>query len=103
MERILYLPLDTAALAMGADAVADAFHAEAARRGLDLRIVRNGSRGLHWLEPLVEVATPSGRIAYGPVAPEDVPSILDAAWTDGAVHPLCHGPTEDIPFLKKQE
>lgn len=79
MKRILYLPLDTAALAMGADAVADAFHAETARRGLDLRIVRNGSRGLHWLEPLVEVATPSGRVAYGPVAPEDVPSILDAA------------------------
>ncbi|MFC4297513.1 formate dehydrogenase beta subunit [Castellaniella hirudinis] len=110
MERILYVPLDTAALAMGADAVADAFRAEAARRGLGLRLVRNGSRGLHWLEPLVEIATPAGRIAYGPVTPEDVPAILDAAWPDGAPntpdgthHPLCHGPTEDIPFLKKQE
>ena len=103
MEHILYIPLDSAPLAMGADAVADACRAEAALRGLNLRIVRNGSRGLHWLEPLVEVATPAGRIAYGPVAPEDVPALLDAAWTDGAAHPLCHGPTEDIPFLKKQE
>ncbi|CAM3725492.1 formate dehydrogenase beta subunit [Castellaniella denitrificans] len=103
MERTLYVPQDTAALAMGADAVADAFRAEAARHGLDLRIVRNGSRGLLWLEPLVEIATPAGRIAYGPVAPEDVPSILDAACTDGAAHPLCHGPTDEIPFLKNQE
>lgn len=103
MEHLLYVPLDTAALAMGADAVADAFRAEAARRGLDLRIVRNGSRGLHWLEPLVEIATPAGRVAYGPATPQDVPSILDAAGKDDATHPLCQGLTEDIPFLKKQE
>jgi len=108
MERILYVPQDTAALAMGADAVADAFRTEAARRGLSLRIVRNGSRGLLWLEPLVEIATPAGRVAYGPVAPADVPSILDAIGTDGApdgrtAHPLYHGPTDEIPYLKNQE
>src|SRR5690606_19890441 len=108
MERILYVPQDTAALAMGADAVADAFRTEAARRGLSLRIVRNGSRGLLWLEPLVEIATPAGRVAYGPVAPADVPSILDAIGTDGApdgrtAHPLYHGPTDKIPYLKNQE
>lgn len=103
MEHVLYIPLDTAALAMGADAVAEAFRTEAARRGLDLRIVRNGSRGLHWLEPLVEVATPAGRVAYGPVTPADAAAVLDAAWTDGTAHPLCHGLTDEIPFLKKQE
>src|SRR5690606_36008773 len=105
MERILYVPQDTAALAIGADAVADAFRTEAARRGLSLRIVRNGSRGLLWLEPLVEIATPAGRVAYGPVAPADVPSILDAIGTDGApdgctAHPLYDGPTDEIPYLK---
>ncbi len=101
--RTLYVPLDTSAIAMGADALADAFRAEAARRGIELRIVRNGSRGMHWLEPLVEVATPAGRVAYGPVALADVPSVLDAACTGGGDHPLCQGPTEDIPFLRRQE
>ncbi len=103
MQRTLYIPLDTAAIAMGADELVTAFQAEAARRNLDLRIVRNGSRGMHWLEPLVEAQTAAGRVAYGPVTCADVASILDAAWADGARHPLCHGPTEDIPFLRKQE
>ncbi|MBV2180858.1 MAG: NADH-quinone oxidoreductase subunit NuoF [Castellaniella sp.] len=103
MDKTLYIPLDSAALAMGADALADAFRAEAARRNIPLRIVRNGSRGLLWLEPLVEIDTPAGRIAYGPATASDVPSILDAACTDGASHPLCHGLTESIPFLRHQE
>ncbi|HET8596174.1 MAG TPA: NADH-ubiquinone oxidoreductase-F iron-sulfur binding region domain-containing protein [Castellaniella sp.] len=103
MEKILYIPLDTSAVAMGADALAAAFETEAARRGMAVRIVRNGSRGMHWLEPLVEAATPAGRIAYGPVTAADVPAILDAAWTEGASHPLYHGPTDAIPFLRNQE
>ncbi|WP_323017643.1 NADH-quinone oxidoreductase subunit NuoF [Castellaniella sp.] len=103
MTHTLYIPLDSAALAVGADDLADAFLAEAARRGMTLNIVRNGSRGMLWLEPLVEARTPAGRVAYGPVTVADVPSILDAAWTDGASHPLCHGLTDAIPFLQKQE
>lgn len=109
MECTLYIPLDSAALAMNADAVADAFYAEAKHRGINLRIVRNGSRGLHWLEPLVEMATPAGRIAYGPVTMADVSSIADAVWADNTItnttasHPLYHGLTDEIPFLKKQE
>jgi len=101
--KTLYVPLDTAAIAMGADALAEAFRDEAARRGIALRVVRNGSRGMHWLEPLVEVQTPAGRVAYGPVSLADVPSVLEAACADGADHPLCHGPTDDIPFLRTQE
>ncbi|MGD9956654.1 MAG: formate dehydrogenase, partial [Candidatus Nanopelagicales bacterium] len=61
----VYVPGDSAARAVGADDVALALASEAALRGLDLHVVRNGSRGLHWLEPLVEVVTPSGRVAYG--------------------------------------
>uniref|UniRef100_UPI0033429463 formate dehydrogenase beta subunit n=1 Tax=Castellaniella defragrans TaxID=75697 RepID=UPI0033429463 len=101
--KTLYIPLDTAAIAMGADALVAAFRNEATRRGIELRIVRNGSRGMHWLEPLVEAQTSAGRIAYGPVTLADVPSVLDAVCTEGRGHPLCHGPTEDIPFLRKQE
>src|SRR5690606_28912427 len=68
----IYVPRDAAALALGAEAVAETLHREIAGRGLDVKIVRNGSRGLHWLEPLVEVETPAGRVAYGPVSAADV-------------------------------
>ncbi|ANH05930.1 NADH-quinone oxidoreductase subunit NuoF [Shinella sp. HZN7] len=98
----LYVPRDAAALALGADRVAKAFSREAEARGLDIAIVRNGSRGMHWLEPLVEVETAEGRIAYGPVRPADVPGLLDAGLLDGKAHPLCLGGTEEIPFLKNQ-
>src|SRR3546814_10317803 len=88
---------------MDADAVAQAIEHEAARRNLAVQLVRNGSRGLLWLEPLAEVATPAGRIAYGPVQPEDVPGLFDAGWLQGGPHALCLGPTADIPYLKKQQ
>jgi len=99
----VYVPRDSAALAVGADEVADTLQAECARRGIALNLVRNGSRGLFWLETLLEVATPRGRIAYGPVQPEDVAGLLDAGLLNGAAHALCHGPTEQIPYLAKQE
>ena len=99
----IYVPRDSAALAAGADEVAAALQLECTRRGLDLRLVRNGSRGLFWLEPLVEVATPQGRVAYGPVRVEDVPSLLDAGLLEGGAHPLGHGLTETIPYLARQE
>ncbi|MEB2401788.1 MAG: NADH-quinone oxidoreductase subunit NuoF [Alcaligenaceae bacterium] len=99
----VYVPMDTAAVAVGANDVARAIQAEADRRGLGIALVRNGSRGLLWLEPLVEVATPQGRMAYGPVEPDDVPGLFDAGWLHGGGHALAHGPTEDIPYLKNQE
>ncbi|MHB9050650.1 MAG: formate dehydrogenase beta subunit, partial [Thiomonas delicata] len=99
----VFVPRDAAALAVGADAVAAMLQAECARRGLAVELVRNGSRGMFWLEPLVEVATPHGRVAYGPVAAEDVPGLLDAGLLHGGAHALSRGPTEQIPFLAKQE
>jgi formate dehydrogenase iron-sulfur subunit len=102
MSVRIYIPRDAAALALGADRVAKAFSLEAETRKLDIVIVRNGSRGMHWLEPLVEVETAEGRIAYGPVRASDVPSLLDAGLLEGKAHPLCLGGTEEIPFLKNQ-
>jgi formate dehydrogenase iron-sulfur subunit len=99
----LFVPRDSAALAVGADDVAAALRAECARRGLEIELVRNGSRGLFWLEPLVEVHTAHGRIAYGPVSAEDVPALLDAGLLRGDAHALCHGPTESMPYLARQE
>ncbi|MBK4217825.1 formate dehydrogenase [Paracoccus caeni] len=91
----IYVPLDSAAKALGADDVADAIRREAAARGLDVQIVRNGSRGMVWLEPLVEIATPEGRIGYGPVSVEDVPALLD-----GKMASL--GPVDEIPWFARQ-
>jgi len=102
MTRV-FVPNDAAALSMGADKVASAIKAEADRRNLKLEIIRNGSRGLLWLEPLVEVATAKGRIAYGPVAAKDVASLFDADFVKGGKHRLCHGLTEEIDYLKRQE
>ncbi len=99
----VYVPRDAAALSMGAEAVAEAIRHEASRRGASVRLIRNGSRGLLWLEPLVEVATPEGRIAYGPVAAADVAGLFDAGFLRGGAHPLGHGPTEEIDYLKHQE
>ena len=99
----VYVPRDSAALAVGADEVAGALQAECVRRGLALNLVRNGSRGMFWLETLVEVATPQGRVAYGPVEPDDVLGLLDAGLLAGGPHALYHGLTEQLPYLAKQE
>ena len=103
MSIRIYVPIDSSALSLGAEQVARAIRHEAAVRDIAVDIVRNGSRGLFWLEPLVEVDTPQGRIAYGPVQPEDVRGLFDAGFHQGAAHSLCHGPTDQIPFLARQE
>ena len=94
----IFVPRDAAAVAVGADEVAAAFKAS----GQALEIVRTGSRGMHWLEPLVEVETPNGRIGYGPVAAGDVASLLATGFLEGGAHPLCIGRPEEHPFLARQ-
>lgn len=102
-EITVYVPKDSAAIAVGADEVVTALQIESAMRGQRVNIVRNGSRGLFWLEPLVEVVTPLGRIAYGPVKAGDLPGLFDAGFLAGGEHALRHGPIEKIPYLAKQE
>lgn len=103
MTTPLFIPRDSTALALGAEAVATAFAVAIKNDGLNARIVRNGSRGLFWLEPMVEVDTPAGRIAYGPVSAEDVPSLLAANVLAGGAHPLRLGPPEQLPYLRHQQ
>jgi len=102
MTTTLFVPRDMMAVALGADRVAAALAEGARRRGVDVRIVRTGSRGLQWLEPLVEVATPQGRIGYGPVRPADVGVLLDAGLLHGGAHTLRIGRPEDMPYLARQ-
>ncbi len=99
----VYVPRDSAALSVGAEDVARAIASEAARRGLTVELVRNGSRGLLWLETLVEVDTPQGRVAYGPVAAEDVTGLFDAGFLTGGAHGLALGDIASHPWFAKQE
>jgi len=103
MSTRVYVPGDAGAQSLGADEVAEAIARTASTRALSLEIVRNGSRGAYWLEPLVEVATPGGRVAYGPVGVADVPSLFDKEFLQGGAHPLALGATDAIPWLKSQQ
>ena len=97
----VYVPRDSAARSVGADEVAAALAPYADQLGLE--IVRNGSRGLLWLEPMVEVETAAGRVAYGPVQISDVAALIAAKFHQGGKHPLSLGKIEEHPYLKNQE
>jgi formate dehydrogenase iron-sulfur subunit len=99
----IYVPQDAAALSVGAEQTAQAICARAQRLGLSIELIRNGSRGLLWLEPLVEVDVAGTRLAYGPVAASDVASLFDSGFIEGKTHPLFLGATADIPYLKRQQ
>jgi formate dehydrogenase iron-sulfur subunit len=99
----VFVSLDSAALAKGADQVAREIRQAAAQRNLNVQVVRNGSRGMLWLEPLVEVEVNGRRVAYGPVSAEQVSGLLDAGMLEGKAHALCHGVTDEIQWLKSQE
>ena len=116
MSVRVYVPRDAGAVAVGADQVAAAIAAAAKTRGTDVEIIRTGSRGLYWLEPMIEVATAAGRVAYGPTTPADVPSLCDSGLLEdggeakpwlrrllgGGAHPLRLGLVDEIPWLKRQ-
>lgn len=101
MNLRIFVPRDAGAVAVGADEVALALEQAASKRGVAIDIVRTGSRGLYWLEPMVEVATAQGRVAFGPLTAAEAAAVLDAIVTDGP-HPLRLGVTEQIPWLKRQ-
>lgn len=103
MTITVYVPCDSAALSVGADDVAAAIHEQADMRGLDIQVIRNGSRGMCWLEPLVEVLHDGVRYAYGPVTGADVPGLFDAGFLQAGRHDLALGPTEALDWLANQE
>ncbi|ONI87139.1 formate dehydrogenase [Saccharothrix sp. ALI-22-I] len=102
MTTTVYVPRDAAALSVGADAVAAAITREAALTGRAVRVVRNGSRGMLWLETLVEVVTEAGRIGYGPVTSDAVPALIADGMLDGAPHELRVGVVEELPWFRAQ-
>src|SRR5580658_6299478 len=101
MSVRIFIPRDAGAVAVGAEQTVAALEQAAAKRNAAIEIVRTGSRGLYWLEPMVEVATPRGRVAFGPVTEANANSVLDAMIADGP-HALRLGITDEIPWLKRQ-
>lgn len=93
----VFVPGDSAAVSVGADRVAAAINiAHPAAQ-----IVRNGSRGMLWLEPLVELEVDGVRHAFGPVQTTDVPALrLDG---DYLTSDLYLGITDSLPWLARQE
>ena len=99
----LYLPCDSLARAVGADEVATALTTQAHERHLPLELQRTSSRGLYWLEPLLEVDTPQGRFGFGPLTADDVPSVFEALKGEPSTHPFALGLVEELPYLKTQQ
>ncbi len=99
MTRV-FISRDSTALSLGANQVAAAL--QQAADAQDIEIVRNGSRGMFWLEPLIEVETAQGRVAYGPVQPGDLPGLLQAGMLEGKEHALSLGDIEQLPYFKDQ-
>ena len=99
----VYIPKDSSARSIGADEVAEQIAIEAAARKIELEIIRNGTRGALWLEPLVEVEGAQGRFAFGPISPDGVAALFDANFLEGGAHPLSLGLTSEIPWFAEQE
>lgn len=99
----IYVPRDTTACALGADRVAATIEEGARGRGLEIELVRNGSRGAFWLDPLVEVETESGRLAFGPVRPEDVAGLFESGFPGESDHALSLGEVTGIDWLASQQ
>ena len=97
----LFLPFDSTAAALGADDVAEALVETAKKRGQLISLVRTGSRGMHWLEPLLEVERDGVRVGYGPLEPDDAGGVLDALISDLPCEKKL-GPVEAIPFFAQQ-
>jgi len=103
MSITVYVPCDSGAVSLGADRVAAAISQQAQHHNQDITIVRNGSRGMYWLEPLVEVEVNGERTAYGPVQVGDVTDLFESGLIYGRRHRLSLGPTEEIPYFQKQQ
>ncbi|MBC8381001.1 MAG: formate dehydrogenase beta subunit [Pseudomonadales bacterium] len=108
MSMTFFIPQDTTALALGSDSVALTMASELKERGVEGGIIRNGSRGMFWLEPLLEVEIDGSRLGFGPVKSSDMPSILDSLNsrtknTKSLNHPLFLGEVNEIDYLARQQ
>jgi formate dehydrogenase iron-sulfur subunit len=103
MRTRIYVPRETAAISVGADDVAITIARYAKENDADIELIRNGSWGATWLEPMVEVVVDEQRIAYGNIEPNDIADLFDAGLLDGGEHAKRLGPVNEIPYLMNQD
>ncbi|MDG2251775.1 MAG: formate dehydrogenase, partial [Gammaproteobacteria bacterium] len=100
----VFVPRDTTACSLGSDKVADQLQQHFVTSNVPAEIIRNGSRGLYWLEPLIEIETEAGRFSYGPIKPDEVSEFIAAkCWEINDQYDKYLGLTENIPYLRKQQ
>lgn len=102
-SKKIFVPKDSASKSVGANEVADEILSFAKNNNLDFEIIRTGSRGMLWLEPLVEVETDKGRVGFGPVTVKDVQSLFESNFLNSQNHPLALGLVDELPWLQKQQ
>lgn len=105
MTHSAFISLDTTSRSIGADDVAAQLQAVAVQRKVGLTLTRTGTRGLFWLEPMIEFDTPTGRVAFGPLDPSDatsVSTVLDASGKLNTAHEGYLGPVDAIAELSSQ-
>ncbi|MCC1482492.1 NADH-ubiquinone oxidoreductase-F iron-sulfur binding region domain-containing protein [Roseibaca sp. Y0-43] len=88
----IFVPMDSAAKALGAEEVVTTL----CKAAPDAQIIRTGTRGMIWLEPLVEVEIDGIRHGFGPAEPGDVAGILDGTSAKAL------GPVDDLDWMKRQ-
>ena len=103
MTYKIFIPRDSSSISLGADKVYNEILKESKQRNIDINIIRNGSRGLFWLEPMIEVEVGKERVAYGPISVADVASLFESKFYLGNKHRLFLGITENMAWLKNQE
>lgn len=97
MSQRVYVPSDSTARSLGADAIAASLEA----LPLDLEIIRNGSRGMFWLEPMIEIETADGRVGFPNMDAESIPMLFNSGVPPES-HPNCIGLIEHFDYLKNQ-
>lgn len=102
MSTRIHVPNDTGARSLGADAVADGIARQALARRIPVTVVRTGSRGACWMEPLVEIESASGRLGFANIRPEEVPSLFASGALPGPLHPSCIGVVDQHPWFASQ-
>lgn len=99
----IYLPRETTALSLGVEEIISELEQAASDREIELQIIRTGSRGAAWLEPLLEIELKDKRIAYGPVTTAEIESLFEADFLNAGEHELKLGNIADIPWFKQQQ
>ena len=102
MSARYVVPRDPTAVAVGANAVAEAVSNLIAVQGSADCLVRNGSRGAFWLEPLLEIERDGNRIGFGPVSAAEVAQILSLDGDAVSRHPKYLGRLEEHPWFVGQ-